>query len=93
MLRDAACGDGPVDAVIKTINRLTGIDGRLVDFSLQAITVGQDAMGEANVGVAFGAELLSGKAASTDIVEASARAYLSCVNRYLCIRSARKIGK
>jgi 2-isopropylmalate synthase len=93
VLRDAACGDGPVDAVIKTINRLTGIDGRLVDFSLQAITVGQDAMGEANVGVAFGTELLSGKAASTDIVEASARAYLSCVNRYLCIRSARKTGK
>lgn len=92
VLRDAACGDGPVDAVTNTINRLTGCRGRIVDFSLQAITVGQDAMGEASVSVSFGSEILNGKAASTDIIEASAKAYLSCVNRYLCTRSAGKTG-
>ncbi|MEI6807445.1 MAG: 2-isopropylmalate synthase [bacterium] len=92
VLRDAACGDGPVDAVIKTINRLTGCKGRIVDFSLQAITVGQDAMGEACVTVSFGAEQLSDKAASTDIIEASAKAYLSCVNRYLCAKAVKKTG-
>jgi len=85
VLRDASCGDGPVDAVLQTIDRITGVHGKLIDFSLQAVTVGQDAMGEASVGVAFGSETMTGKAASTDIVEASARAYLSCVNRYLCI--------
>ncbi len=85
--QDAACGDGPVDAALKTIDRITGIKGKLVDFSLQAITVGKDAMGEVSVRVGFeSGEVLSAKAASTDIVEAGARAYLSCVNRLASMR-------
>jgi len=86
--QDASCGDGPVDAALKTIDRLTGIEGRLLDFALQAITVGKDAMGEVSVRVAFGPDIVSAKAASTDIVEASAKAYLSCVNRLLSRRNA-----
>ena len=82
-IQDAACGDGPVDATLKTIERITGISGKLTDFSLQAVTVGKDAMGEVSVRVAFPKDTVSSKAVSTDIVEASARAYLSCVNRYL----------
>lgn len=82
VLQDAACGDGPVDAALKTIDRMTGIHGTLTDFALQAITVGKDAMGEVSVRVSFDCgQTLSAKSASTDIVEASARAYLSCVNR------------
>jgi len=85
--QDAACGDGPVDAALKTIDRITGIQGKLVDFSLQAITVGKDAMGEVSVRVKFDSgEILSAKSASTDIVEAGARAYLSCVNRLVSSR-------
>jgi len=85
--QDAACGDGPVDAALKTIDRITGIQGRLIDFSLQAITVGKDAMGEVSVRVSFETgEILSAKSASTDIVEAGARAYLSCVNRLASTR-------
>lgn len=81
---DAACGDGPIDAALKTIDRLTGIPGRLIDFSLQAITVGKDAMGEVSLRVSFGDQgIVSAKSASTDIIEAGARAYLSCVNRLL----------
>ncbi len=83
--QDAACGDGPVDATLKSIDRMAGVRGKLLDFSVQAITVGKDAMGEVNLRVAFGQETFSAKAASTDIVEASARAYLSCVNRYLSL--------
>jgi 2-isopropylmalate synthase len=80
--QDAGCGDGPVDAALKTIDRITGIHGKLVDFSLQAITIGKDAMGEVSVRVEFDSGItLSAKSASTDIVEAGARAYLSCVNR------------
>ena len=82
-IQDASTGDGPVDATLKTIERITGVNGRLTDFSLQAVTVGKDAMGEVSLRVKFPNETLSAKAASTDIVEASARAYLSCVNRYL----------
>ncbi|MBC8453888.1 2-isopropylmalate synthase, partial [PVC group bacterium] len=81
---DAACGDGPIDAALKTIDRLTGIPGHLLDFSLQAITIGKDAMGEVSLRVSFDDEgIVSGKSASTDIIEAGARAYLSCVNRLL----------
>jgi 2-isopropylmalate synthase len=85
IIQDASCGDGPVDAVLKTIDRITGVHGKLVEFSLQAVTVGKDAMGEVTVTVEFSPrnQRISGKAASTDIVEASARAYLSCVNKYL----------
>jgi 2-isopropylmalate synthase len=84
LLQDAACGDGPVDAALKTIDRLTEVQGRLLDFSLQAVTIGKDAMGEVSLRVAFGDSVVSAKAASTDIVEAGAKAYLSCVNRHLC---------
>ncbi len=88
VFQDAACGDGPIDAALKTIDRITGINGKLIDFSLQAITVGKDAMGEVSVRVKFDTgELLSGKAARTDIVEAGARAYLSCVNRLVSTRT------
>ncbi len=83
VIQDAACGDGPVDATLKTMERITGLPGKLTDFSLQAVTVGKDAMGEVSVRVAFPQDTVSSKAVSTDIVEASARAYLSCVNRYL----------
>ena len=90
--QDAGCGDGPVDAALKTIDRIAGTQGRLLDFSLQAISVGMDAMGEVTVRVAFGKDVVSAKAASTDIVEASAKAYLSCVNRELFNRAS-KTGK
>ena len=86
ILQDAACGDGPVDAALKTIDRITGIHGTLTDFTLQAITGGKDAMGEVSVRVAFDTGVtLSAKSASTDIIEAGARAYLSCVNRLIAM--------
>lgn len=83
VVQDAACGDGPVDAVLKTIDRISGIPGKLLDYSLQAITQGQDAVGEVSVRVEFNGVAKAGKGASTDVVEASAKAYLNCLNRYL----------
>ncbi len=84
VIQDAACGDGPVDAALKTIDRIAGVQGRLLDYSLQAITKDKDAMGEVSLRVDFNkGHLVSGKASSTDIVEASAKAYLNCVNRFL----------
>jgi 2-isopropylmalate synthase len=78
-----------VDAALKTIDRIAGVRGKLVDYSIQAITVGKDAQGEVSLRVAFGDDMVSGKAASTDIVQASASAYLSCVNRHLMTRGAK----
>ena len=84
----------PIDAALKTIDRITGIHGKLIDFSLRAITVGKDAMGEVSVRVKFDSgELLSAKSASTDIVEAGARAYLSCVNRLVSSRMNEATGE
>ncbi|NCC60685.1 MAG: 2-isopropylmalate synthase [Verrucomicrobiae bacterium] len=93
IIQDAACGDGPVDAVLKTIERITGIHGTLTDYSIHAITKGKDAVGEVSISVDFGGERIGGKASSTDIVEASAKAYLSCVNRYLFTHEQKKTGR
>ena len=83
-VQDAGIGDGPVDAALKAIDRLTNTRGKLMDYSLRSVSEGKDALGEVTVKVNFGnGELTTGKGASTDIVEASARAYLNAVNRYL----------
>ena len=83
-IQDAGIGDGPVDAALKAIDRLTKTRGRLKDYSLRAVSQGKDALGEVSVKVDFGhGELVSGKGASTDVIEASARAYLNAVNRHL----------
>ena len=82
--QDAGIGDGPVDAALKAIDRLTQTQGRLMDYALRAVSAGKDALGEVTVKVDFGNhELMTGKGASTDVIEASARAYLNAVNRYL----------
>jgi 2-isopropylmalate synthase len=85
VLQDAGIGDGPVDAALKAIDRLTQTRGRLMDYSLRAVSQGKDALGEVTVKVDFGkGEIVTGKGASTDVIEASARAYLNAVNRFFC---------
>ena len=84
MVQDAGIGDGPVDAALKAIDRLTETRGRLMDYALRAVSAGKDALGEVTVKVDFGkGDLVTGKGASTDVIEASARAYLNAVNRFL----------
>jgi len=83
-LQDAGIGDGPVDAALKAIDRLTGRPGKLMDYALRAVSQGKDALGEVTVKVDFGGgKMVAGKGASTDVIEASARAYLNAVNRSL----------
>ena len=84
-VQDAGIGDGPVDAALKAIDRLTHTQGQLLDYSLRAVSQGKDALGEVTVKVDFGkGKVVTGKGASTDVIEASARAYLNAVNRFLC---------
>jgi 2-isopropylmalate synthase len=81
---DAGTGDGPVDAALKAIDRLTRTHGKLIDYALRAVSQGKDALGEVTMKVDFGTgDLITGKGASTDVIEASARAYLNAVNRCL----------
>jgi len=81
VFQDSGVGDGPVDAVLVAIDAITGLKGRLLDYSLRAATSGKDAIGEVAMKVDFDGTVVSGKGASTDVIEASARAYLSAVNR------------
>ena len=78
---DAATGDGPVAALVNAIDRLTGMPGKLIDYQLSAVTQGREALGEVTMRVRFGRTEVAGRWASTDVVEASARAYLAAVNR------------
>ncbi|HOD83769.1 MAG: 2-isopropylmalate synthase [Planctomycetes bacterium ADurb.Bin126] len=78
---DAAIGDGPVDAVYEAIGRITGIRPRLTDYQLRAITSGKDAQGEVTIEVELDGKRFRTRGVSTDIVEASARAFLAAVNR------------
>ncbi|HST55366.1 MAG TPA: 2-isopropylmalate synthase [Solirubrobacteraceae bacterium] len=68
-------GDGPIDAVFRAINAATGIDAKLREFVIGAVTEGQDALGEVSVVVEVDGSSGSGQAVSTDIIEAAARAY------------------
>lgn len=81
LFQDSGVGDGPVDAVLNAIDAITGLKGRLMDYSLRAATSGKDAIGEVSVKVDFDGTVVSGKGASTDVIEASARAYLNALNR------------
>ncbi|HHP7232764.1 MAG TPA: 2-isopropylmalate synthase [Xenococcaceae cyanobacterium] len=80
-LTDAAIGTGPVDAVYKAINRVVKIPNELIEFSVQSVTAGIDAIGEVTIRLRYDNKVYSGQAASTDIIVASARAYLKAVNR------------
>jgi 2-isopropylmalate synthase len=71
-----ATGDGAVDAVFHAINAATGIDVKLRDFRVDAVTAGQDALGEVHVMIERDGEAASGRAVATDIIEAAARAYM-----------------
>jgi 2-isopropylmalate synthase len=79
--QDSGTGDGPVEAVYSAIDAIAGVKGRLLDYSLRAVTQGRDAMGEVSVKVDFDGSVLTGKGSSTDVIEASARAYLNAINR------------
>jgi 2-isopropylmalate synthase len=87
-LQDAALGDGPVDAVFKAIERITGATVELRDFSIRSVSVGEDAQGEAHVEVESDGLVAHGRAVSTDILEASAQAFLTAINR-LALRRPR----
>ena len=80
---DSATGAGPVEAALKAIERITGIQGELKSFAMQAVTHGEDALGEASVQVKFGEDLVSAKGSDIDIVMASAKAYVNALNRHL----------
>jgi 2-isopropylmalate synthase len=83
LLEDAATGDGPIDAVYRTIERMTGVSARLKDYRIRAVTMGKDAQGEVSVEVECRRQRVTARALSTDIIQASALAYLKAINTAL----------
>ncbi|GBF04062.1 2-isopropylmalate synthase [Deinococcus aerius] len=76
-----AHGDGPVEAAFQAINRITGITPVLESYRIQAVTGGGDALGEVSIGARYGETTLHGTGVATDVVEASARAWLRVINQ------------
>ena len=83
VLADAALGTGPVDAVYKAINRIVNVPNVLAEFSVKSITEGIDAIGEVLVRIESGGVTYTGRGADTDIIVASAKAYMNALNRLL----------
>lgn len=80
-LRTAELGDGPVDATLKAIKKITKTDARLVQYNVGSVTGGTDALGEVTVRIGQGERVVIGRGSSTDIIEASAKAYIDALNR------------
>lgn len=82
---EAACGDGPVDAIYKTVDKITGLQCVLVNYAINAITGGKDALGDVTVKLKCqeNEKIYIGRGVSTDILEASAKAYVNAVNKLL----------
>jgi 2-isopropylmalate synthase len=80
-VRTAELGDGPVDATLKAIKKLTKTKARLQQYNVGSITGGTDALGEVTVRVTDGDRTVMGRGSSTDIIEASAKAYINALNR------------
>lgn len=76
-------GDGQVNAVCRAIDRAVGLEPQLLSYNVSAITGGLDAQGDVLIRLSVGDKQVLGRGVSTDIIEASARAYLNAINRYL----------
>jgi len=74
-------GDGPVDAIYSAIQKLTQIEASLTDYRIRAVTKGKEAMGEVQIELEHTGRKIRGRGLSTDILEASALAYLAAINR------------
>jgi 2-isopropylmalate synthase len=78
----AAIGDGPVDAVCKAICAVTNVPAKLGRYEIRAVTSGTEAMGEVTMEVEHAGRRVMGRGASTDVIEASAKAYIDALNQF-----------
>ena len=80
--KEVAIGYGPIDAAFKAINKITGEEFELTNYSLASVTEGEDALGEAVVTLENNSLSVIGRGVSTDVFEASIKAYINGVNKY-----------
>lgn len=78
-----AASDGPINAAYRAVNKIVGKDIELDDYSLKSMTDGEDAQAEAIVKIKVnGSEMVTGRGVSTDIIEASIKAYINGINKF-----------
>lgn len=87
---ETATGDGMVDAACGAIRRAVGIEAELTSFNVNAVTAGVDALGGVTVQIEVEGQRFTGRGVSTDVVEASARAYLNALNKSVRLRNRRQ---
>ena len=87
-LETTATGDGMVEAACTAIRQATGIDGRLTDYSVTSVTGGVDALADVALRFEVNGLAMPGRGLSTDVVEASARAFLNAINRLVRVRDS-----
>ena len=90
VLADAALGTGPVDAVYQAINRIVRVPNELTEFTVKSVTEGIDAIGEVLIRIESDGITYTGRGADTDVIVASAKAYMNALNRLL---AAKKVSK
>ena len=83
VITDAATGTGPVDSVYKAINRIVGVPNTLTEFTVNAVTEGIDALGRVTIRIEKNGVIYVGRGSDVDIIVASAKAYMSALNRLL----------
>ncbi len=88
-VQDAATGDGPVDAAFKCLERIVDLTARLQEYNVRSVSKGKDALGEVTVEIEVHERIFHGKGVSTDIIEASAVAYLQALNKALTSQGGR----
>lgn len=83
IIQESSVGDGPVDAVFNAIERALNIKPTVESYNVRSVTSGRQALGEAIVRIREGENSFNGRGTSTDIIEASAKAYLQAINHFL----------
>jgi 2-isopropylmalate synthase len=83
VLTDSCHGTGPVDAVYRAINRIVSVENQLIEFSIQSVTQGIDALADVTIRIRRGNDIYTGRGAASDIVVASGKAYMHALNKLI----------
>ena len=82
-ITNSSTGTGPVDAVYKAIDRVIQVDNELLEYRVEAVTEGIDAIGDVSIRISKDNTVYVGRGSDTDIIVASAKAYMNAINRVL----------
>ena len=89
VIQESSTGDGPVDAVFNAIERALTIKPTVESYNVRSVTSGRQALGESIIRIRSGENSFTGRGTSTDIIEASAKAFLQAINQFLVFTNSK----